>query len=90
MRVAITQEMIKRGGHETINCPVTIGVLEACGHSVLSVETLDAIMIDGYVVETPNSVIDWVRRYDKDKAVGPFSFELNWEPNQEPRHDSDY
>jgi hypothetical protein len=75
MKIIVTKEDIERGRHWSESlCPVALAVQHATGKNALVSYILG---VEGYVSEVaPQSVREFIERFDANRPVEPFEFDL--------------
>lgn len=76
MTITVTQEDIDKGNTQgCTECPVEIALLRSFPDEMVGVGE-SGIWITGQHHETPPSVVDFIRLFDRRHPVQPFTFEL--------------
>lgn len=68
MKVMPTIAMIEAGGRRGDNCPYALAIEAACPKLAGKVRVYGSfIRIDGFRIDTPSEMMEWILRYDSTK-----------------------
>ena len=75
MKINVKQADIERGNYQSWGCPVALAIQRTTRRKVCAGMAW-ITFANGETYRTPEQVKEFIERYDKDRPVKPFTFDL--------------